>query len=136
MAAHESWGYHVIQTLHLSRQTKSFGKPTSGCVVQNDSIERLQAEDSPRKEEDSASTPSDDRSAEEIKGMLRAATSRRGNVDTSSHTKERDIGSIWNMYQKKQLRPTSNEVQMEGRIPGDEMVTSCFVTNVAQMNIS
>ena len=126
----------MIQTLRLSKQTTSFGKPTSGCVVQNDSIVKPLAEDSPRKEEDFTSTLSDDRSAEDIKGMLRAATSRRGNVDTSSHTRERDIGSIWNMYQKKQLRPTSNEVQMEGRILGDEMAISCFVTNVAQMNIS
>ena len=135
MAAHESLGYRVIQTLRLNRQTKSSGKPTSGCVVQNGFIVRPQAEDTPRKEEDSTSIPTDDRSAEDIKGMLKAATSRRGNVDTSSLTRGRDIGSIWNMYQKKQLRLTSNEDLLEGRIQGDEMAISCCVTNVAQMNI-
>ena len=134
MAAHESLGYSVIQTLRLNRQTTSSGRPTLGCVVHNDFIVRPQAEDTPRKEEDFTSTPTDDRSAEDIKGMLKAATSRRGNVDTSSLTRGRDIGSIWNMYQKKQLRPTSNEGLMEGRIQGDEMATSCCVTNVAQMN--
>ena len=103
--------------------------------MRNDFIVKPLAEDSPRKEEDFTSTLSDDRSAEDIKGMLRAATSRRGNVDTSSLTKGRDIGSIWNMYQKKQLRLTSNEDLMEGRIQGDEMAISCCVTNVAQMNI-